>query len=194
MSVDAHLALASGERRDARAWVGEADEVDRRVLDRILGPVLDIGCGPGRHVVELARRGIVVLGIDVGASVLSIARRRGAITLERSVFDRVPGAGRWRTALLLDGNVGIGGDPGALLARTRRLLAPGGTAIVEASAPGAGAPTRAARLVVAGRSGPWFTLATLAADEIAPVASAGGFRVGEEWHDGGRWFAQLEAV
>ncbi|GIU90963.1 MAG: methyltransferase type 12 [Acidimicrobiia bacterium] len=194
MSVDAHLALTGGERRDASAWVGEADEVDRRVLDRILGPVLDIGCGPGRHVVELARRGIVVLGIDVGAPVLSIARRRGAVTLERSVFDRVPGSGRWRSALLLDGNVGIGGDPGALLARTRRLLAPGGTAIVEVAAPGASAPTRAARLVVAGRPGPWFTLATLTADEIAPVASAGGFLVGEEWHDGGRWFARLEAV
>ena len=41
--------------------------------------------------------------------------RRGVTFLERSVFDRVPGAGRWRTALLLDGNIGIGGDPVALL-------------------------------------------------------------------------------
>ncbi len=53
---------------------------------------------------------------------LDIARRHGVNVLERSIFDHVPGAGRWRTALLLDGNIGIGGDPVALLERLGDLL------------------------------------------------------------------------
>ena len=32
------------------------------------------------------------------------------MVLHRSVFDRLPGTGRWGTVLLLDGNLGIGGD------------------------------------------------------------------------------------
>ena len=36
---------------------------------------------------------------------------RGVNVLERSVFAGVPGQGRWRSVLLLDGNIGIGGDP-----------------------------------------------------------------------------------
>ena len=34
----------------------------------LVGPVLDIGCGPGRHVFALAERGIPVLGIDITAA------------------------------------------------------------------------------------------------------------------------------
>ncbi len=64
------------------------------------------------------------------------ARRGGRST--RSVFDRVPGAGRWRTALLLDGNIGIGGDPAALLRRVAELLRRDGTVLCECDAPGGG--------------------------------------------------------
>ena len=41
--------------------------------------------------------------------------RRGGAALRRDVFAPLPGEGRWYTALLADGNVGIGGDPVALL-------------------------------------------------------------------------------
>lgn len=43
-------------------WLGEAEPEEHDLLDRALGPVLDVGCGPGRHVVALARRGIPALG------------------------------------------------------------------------------------------------------------------------------------
>ncbi len=36
--------------------------------------VLDAGCGPGRHAIELASRGIEVTGIDVSPEFLAIAR------------------------------------------------------------------------------------------------------------------------
>ena len=38
---------------------------------------------------------------------------RGATVLQRDIFGPLPGEGRWGTALLFDGNVGIGGDPAA---------------------------------------------------------------------------------
>src|SRR5207245_68925 len=36
--------------------------------------VLDVGCGPGRHAYALARRGLNVVGIDVSARFLELAR------------------------------------------------------------------------------------------------------------------------
>ena len=37
--------------------------------------VLDVGCGPGRHSHELARRGILVHGIDISQEFIEIARQ-----------------------------------------------------------------------------------------------------------------------
>ncbi|HEY3238398.1 MAG TPA: class I SAM-dependent methyltransferase, partial [Acidimicrobiia bacterium] len=82
-------------------WLGPPTAEEESVLDRVVGPALDVGCGPGRHVLALARRGVVSLGIDVAGTALELARRRGAPVLERSIFERVPGAGRWGSALLL---------------------------------------------------------------------------------------------
>lgn len=40
--------------------------------------VLDVGCGVGRHALELARRGLQVTGIDISAGMLDQARRAAA--------------------------------------------------------------------------------------------------------------------
>jgi rSAM/selenodomain-associated transferase 1 len=105
--------------------------VDELIVSRCSGPVIDIGCGPGRFVEALAARGLPALGIDVSGTSIGQTRARGASALRRNVFEPVPGEGRWQTLLLADGNIGIGGDPLALLARCRELLGPAGWAIVE---------------------------------------------------------------
>lgn len=40
--------------------------------------VLDVGCGTGRHAIELARRGCCVTGLDVSRGMLDVARRHAA--------------------------------------------------------------------------------------------------------------------
>ncbi|MCI3274874.1 class I SAM-dependent methyltransferase [Streptomyces sp. 7R015] len=116
---------------DVERWCARADRVDRDVLDRCEGVVLDVGCGPGRLVAELAARGRTVLGIDVSEAAVEHTVRLGGQALRRSVFEALPGEGRWDTVLLMDGNIGIGGDPRELLERVRQLLTPGGLLIAE---------------------------------------------------------------
>ena len=55
---------------------GTISEVDCLVKVLRLAPgdrVLDVGCGPGRHAHELARRGIEVLGIDISETFVKLA-------------------------------------------------------------------------------------------------------------------------
>jgi SAM-dependent methyltransferase len=122
-------------RLEVGRYTGRADAVDRSLLEHCDGPTLDIGCGPGRLAAELARRGVPALGVDVAPIALLLARACGATVLGRSVFDRLPAEGRWPHALLIDGNIGISGDPAALLARIKTLLLPAGaTLAVETTA------------------------------------------------------------
>jgi SAM-dependent methyltransferase len=173
-------------------WLGAAGAVDERVLDRARGPVLDVGCGPGRHVHALARRGVLAVGIDISPAAVALARRRGATALEASIFDRVPGAGRWRTALLLDGNIGIGGCPDALLARLAGLLARGGTVLAELDRPGTGVVCGRVRIEHGETVSDWFAWARIGVDAVDGPAQTAGLRVSARWRDGGRWFAALE--
>ena len=116
---------------DVQRWLAPADAVDRHVVGACPGPVLDVGCGPGRLVRLLHGAGVDVLGIDIADVAVTLARGTGASALRRDVFGPVPGEGTWASVLLLDGNIGIGGDPTRLLHRVRELLAPGGRVLVE---------------------------------------------------------------
>jgi SAM-dependent methyltransferase len=175
-------------------WLGAVDAADLSVIDRVRGPALDVGCGPGRHVVALAERGVRAMGIDVTPCALHHARARGAPVLRRSVFDRVPATGRWVSALLLDGNVGIGGDPVALLARVATLVTADGAIFVEVDPPGLRDGARTVRLDIGGHPGPWFALATVALDSVGEHAARAGLVVREQWSVDGRWFAALGKV
>jgi SAM-dependent methyltransferase len=175
----------------ADRWLAPLTREDESVLERARPPVLDVGCGPGRHVLALAERGVLALGIDITPAAVDLARRRGAPVLARSVFDRVPGSGRWASALLLDGNVGIGGHPETLLERVAALLASGGVVLVELEPPGASPRAEIVRFDIGGTDGPWFAWTAVGADELAAPASAAGLRVEDVWDVGDRWFGTL---
>ena len=97
------------------------------------GPVLDIGCGPGRHVTALIAAGHAALGIDVSPAPCD-RPAAGGRAVRVSVSAHVPGAGTGHRALL-DGNIGIGGDPVASRPG-QALLTPGGTAWSSWTRPG----------------------------------------------------------
>ncbi|MDN3358604.1 SAM-dependent methyltransferase [Actinomadura sp. DC4] len=161
---------------------------DDALLDRCAGPTLDIGSGPGRLTVALAERGLPALGIDVTPYAVEMTRAAGGLALLRDVFDRVPGTGRWQTVLLADGNIGIGGDPEALLTRVGDLLDADGRAIVEL---GDTTRTEWLRLRDGGRVSEWFRWSSVGPDAIDICARAAGLRVRDTWTEASRWFAEL---
>ncbi len=175
-------------------WLGgqRADRrFDRAVLDRCSGPTIDLGCGPGRLVVDLIRRGVPALGVDLSATAVELARRSGAPALRRDVFGPLPGAGRWQTVLLADGNIGLGGDPLRILRRAAELLCKGGTCLTEFdSAPG-GVRTQWVRLESPDTVGPWFRWATVGFDNIERVAETVGLAVAAVHPIGDRVLASL---
>ena len=175
------------------AWLAGVGTSDKALLSHCEGPTIDIGCGPGRMTEALALAGHPVLGIDIVPEAVRQTRGRGVQALRRSVFDRVPGEGRWGTALLADGNIGIGGDPVALLERARELVGSAGRVVVDVAPWGTGVVTRHVRLETShGLSGefPWTSVG---ADAIQAVADAAGLGRATGHRYGDRWWAVVEA-
>jgi len=175
-------------------WAGDRLQLrpgDASLIDRCGGPTLDVGSGPGRLTVALAERGVPALGIDVTPQAVRLAQSAGALTLQRDVFSRVPGTGRWMIVLLADGSIGIGGDPVALLSRVSELLAPRGQAIVEVQPPGRELRRERVRLRHGKQAGDWFPWAYVGVDQLAGIATEAGLSRGETWSSDGRWFVTL---
>jgi SAM-dependent methyltransferase len=176
---------------DVERWCARADPVDRAVLDRCEGAVLDVGCGPGRLVAELAARGRTVLGIDVSAAAVGHTVRLGGQALRRSVFEPLPGEGRWGTVLLMDGNVGIGGDPRALLDRVARLLARDGLLIAETTPADVDERARVHLTDAQEAVGAPFLWARLGTPALLRYAR--GWEQEAQWVAGGRRFVALRS-
>ena len=174
-----------------RRWLEDADASDDALLDSCTGPTLDVGCGPGRLTVALGQRDVPALGIDVAAEAVRLTRARGAQALRRDVFKPVPGQGRWEHVLLADGNIGIGGNPMALLTRVRELLAPTGTAVIDVEPPGTGLRRGRWQLVSVGQAGGPLDWAWVGADVIGGMCAAAGLRVLRLSEIRGRWVAEI---
>ncbi len=172
------------------AWCAPQLPGDRGLLARCTGTTLDVGCGPGRLAAALAAIGRPVLGVDVAATAVALARGRGVPALRASVFDDLPAEGDWDTVLLADGNIGIGGDPACLLDRCARLLARGGRIVAELGPAGSTRRTRL-RLASPTRRSEWFPWAQVGVDAIRFLSWQAGLATREVWTEERRWFAVL---
>ena len=93
---------------------------------------LDAGCGSGRVAVELARRGVDLVGADADASMIAAARTRGPeitwVVADLAALD----LGRVFDVVVMAGNVPLftpAGTQGALVAGCRRHVAPNGALV-----------------------------------------------------------------
>jgi SAM-dependent methyltransferase len=179
-----------------RRWLGarRSDRgFDREMVGLCEGPTIDLGCGPGRLVAYLVKRGVPALGVDQSATAIELARRNGAPALRRDLFDPLPGTGRWSTVLLADGNVGIGGDPLRVLRRAAELLRTGGRCVTELDMQIQGVETRWVRLESARTIGPWFRWASVGIDGARRLADEVGLTITAMEPVGQRVLATLAA-
>ncbi len=102
--------------------------------------VLDAGCGPGRHALALARRGIDVLGVDLSAEFVDLARAAAAEESLSARFEvqdvrALSSDGEFdATICLCQGGFGLLGGPEdeEVFGRIARSLRPGGRVAVSA--------------------------------------------------------------
>jgi hypothetical protein len=141
----------------------------------------------------LTERGQAALGVDISAVAVAISLAAGGPALRRAVSQRLPAEGRWGTALLMDGNIGIGGDVPRLLGRCRSLVVPGGLVVCEVDPE----PDRYDVHDLILRSGnaksrplPW---ARIGRRSVLTLAAAQDMTVEEEWSAGGRCFVSLRS-
>nr|WP_189097968.1 class I SAM-dependent methyltransferase [Streptomyces kronopolitis] len=173
-------------------WCAEPDSADMTVLRRCNGAVLDVGCGPGRLVTALNSRGHLALGIDTSPAAVARTMCSGGRALCRSVFERLPDEGLWNTLLLMDGNIGIGGDPQLLLARIRTLVAPlGSLLLVEAAAIDVDEQLQVQFDDGCGRLGRPFPWAGIGLPALRRKATVTGWQPGNDWQASDRYFLEL---
>jgi SAM-dependent methyltransferase len=127
---------------DAQLWENAGSEVDQLLaLSQVPAgaAVLDIPCGPGRHLVPLAQRGLRVCGVDLNQSYLDEARKRAAdagVTVELVLADMraFVRPASFDLAINLYTSFGYSSEPGddaRMLQNLRQSLRPGGRLVLE---------------------------------------------------------------
>ena len=117
----------------------EIDGVEKILHLRPGSRVLDLACGAGRHSLELAKRGMEVVGYDLSEPLLKVARATARTALARITFTRgdmrdLPYHGEFDAAVNLFTSFGYferEEDDRKVLARVARALKPRGKFLME---------------------------------------------------------------
>jgi len=131
--IDFHLEIVNKKKTP--------DEVD--FMLKLLQPppeakILDLGCGEGRHAIEMAKRGYQVTGVDVTESLLNTARRTANdqslnVNFEQRDMRDLPWEATFDLAYCVWGSFGIFDEQGNydLLSAIYKVLKPGGRILIE---------------------------------------------------------------
>jgi SAM-dependent methyltransferase len=130
--------------------------------------VVDVGCGPGRFLVEAAERGATVVGVDPSTQMRRLARRRtkrrrAAVTVVDGSAERLPLDDGAATVAWAVASFHHWSDPDAGLAELHRVLEPGGRFLI------------AERLARPRGLFRHHALARPAAEDLAAMAERAGF-------------------
>lgn len=115
---------AYAERIAALAAEGQYLHAEADLVQSLVpATVLDAGCGTGRVAVELARRGVEVIGVDLDPSMLAVAREAApAVAWEQADLAELD-LGRTFDVVLAAGNVMVFLTPGTGSLVVQRLAA-----------------------------------------------------------------------
>jgi SAM-dependent methyltransferase len=115
---DGYLAFSSGPRSyfiDYPDW----PKHQRQAIRFARGRILDIGCGAGRCLLYLKKKGLEVVGIDTSPLAVKVCRERGLSDVHvRSITQIGPYMGTFDTIIMMGNNFGLFGS----FNRARRLL------------------------------------------------------------------------
>jgi len=115
---DGYVDISGGPR----AYMAEYPDwpiYERQAIRFARGKTLDIGCGPGRCLLYLQKKGLTAVGIDISPLAIRVCRERGAYrAILRSITEIGPDLGRFDTVVMFGNNFGLFGSA----ARARRLL------------------------------------------------------------------------
>jgi SAM-dependent methyltransferase len=86
--------------------IGECDFIEKEIGHNKSTKILDIGCGTGRHAIELTKRGYKVVGVDLSESQLKRAREKAAqqklkIDFQKHDARALPFEGEFDLAIML---------------------------------------------------------------------------------------------
>ena len=117
----------------------EVDFIESRFDLSANNRLLDIGCGFGRHSIELGRRGYTVTGLDPSATMIAAAQERAeaagvSVDFQEAHGQQFIAAEPFDAAICLFtslGQMGSDGDNGGLIQRAHDALNAGGLFIIE---------------------------------------------------------------
>lgn len=178
---------------------------EHEILRGIEGPVLDLGCGAGRHALFLQEHGHRVVGVDNSPGAVETCRRRGVTDVRLADLRSPPDDEAWGAVLLMCGNFGLAGgweETRELLAQIRELCRPGAVLLADSVDPthnddpqsvayreakrsaGRHEGEVALRLRFGDRVTPFWNLLNLPPSEVEPLVAGPGWELRTQIVDG----------